>query len=320
MPKQYSKSILVIKLSALGDFIMATGAIQAIRAHHVGDRITLLTTGAYQRLAEKTGCFDEIWLDPRAPPWRLNRWFALVARLRGAGFARVYDLQGSERTGWYFRLLGGRTQEWIGVVAGASHRYINPPEPTHVTNLHAEMLALAGIAEVPPPDVSFLTADVARYGITGPYGLLVPGSAPHRLAKRWPAARFAALARELAAGGTTPVLLGTTAEAREVAEIARACPAARDLCCETGLAEIAALARGASFAVGNDTGPMHLIAAAGCICLALYSAESDPARHAPRGSKVAILREDSLADLELDRVLSALEALRLEGDSRLGRD
>jgi ADP-heptose:LPS heptosyltransferase len=103
------------------------------------------------------------------------------------------------------------------------------------------------------------------------------------------------------------VLLGTKAEARELAEIARACPAARDLCGETGLAEIAALARGARLAVGNDTGPMHLIAAAGCPCLVLYSAESDPARTAPRGSKVAILREDLLENLELGEVLAVLE-------------
>jgi ADP-heptose:LPS heptosyltransferase len=111
----------------------------------------------------------------------------------------------------------------------------------------------------------------------------------------------------LAAQGTTPVLLGTKAEAGELAQIARACPGARDLCGETGLAEIAALARGARLAVGNDTGPMHLIAAAGCPSLVLYSAESDPARTAPRGPKVEILRENSLENLEFDRVLSALE-------------
>ncbi len=52
---------------------------------------------------------------------------------------------------------------------------------------------------------------------------------------------------------------------------------------------------------------MHLIAAAGCPSLVLYSAESDPARTAPRGLKVAILREDSLENLELDRVLAVLE-------------
>ena len=111
----------------------------------------------------------------------------------------------------------------------------------------------------------------------------------------------------LGAQGTTPVLLGTEAEAQELAEIARASPEAHNLGGMTGLEEIAALARGARLAVGNDTGPMHLIAAAGCPSLVLYSAESDPARTAPRGTKVAVLQESSLADLKLDTVLAVLE-------------
>ena len=54
---------------------------------------------------------------------------------------------------------------------------------------------------------------------------------------------------------------------------------------------------------------MHLIAAAGCPCLVPYSADSDPARSAPRGRKVAILREESLETLGLDLVLAGLAPL-----------
>ncbi len=304
--KPTHNNILVIKLSALGDFILSLGAFQAIRAHHPGARITLLTTGPFQQLAEAMGCFDEIWIDDRPPLWRPDRWLALGRRLRKAHFDRVYDLQRSDRSGWYFRLAG--RPEWVGSVAGCSHRYLLPPGPAlHIAEREAAQLATAGVGPIEAPDLAFFDADLGRLALTPPFALLVPGSAPHRPAKRWPAARFAALARKLAAQGTTPVLLGTKAEARELAEIARACPAARDLCGETGLAEIAALARGARLAVGNDTGPMHLIAAAGCPSLVLYSAESDPARTAPRGPKVAILREVSLENLDLERVLAALE-------------
>jgi ADP-heptose:LPS heptosyltransferase len=300
-------NILVIKLSALGDFILSLGAFQAIRAHHPGARITLLTTGPFRQLGEASGYFDEVWIDDRPPLWRPDRWLALGRRLRGARFDRVYDLQRSDRSGWYFRLAG--RPQWVGTVAGCSHRYLAPPGPAlHIAEREAAQLAAAGVGPIEAPDLAFFDADLGRFALTPPFALLVPGSAPHRPAKRWPAARFAALARELAAQGTTPVLLGTKAEARELAEIARSCPAARDLCGETGLVEIAALARAAALAVGNDTGPMHLIAAAGCPCLVLYSAESDPARTAPRGSKVAVLRADSLETLELDRVLAALEA------------
>jgi ADP-heptose:LPS heptosyltransferase len=301
------QNILVIKLSALGDFVLSLGAFQAIRAHHPGARITLLTTRPFQKLAEASGCFDAVWFDDRPPLWRPDRWLALGRRLRAARFDRVYDLQRSERSGWYFRLAG--RPEWVGAVAGCSHRYVPPPGPArHIAEREAAQLAAAGFGAIELPDLSFLDADLGHFALTPPYALLVPGSAPHRPAKRWPAERFAALAQALAAQGTTPVLLGTKSEARELAQIARACPAARDLCGETGLEEIAALARGARLAVGNDTGPMHLIAAAGCPSLVLYSAESDPLRTAPRGPKVAILREDTLETLELERVLTALEA------------
>ncbi len=302
------ENILVIKLSALGDFVLSVGAFQAIRAHHPSARIMLLTTRPFRKLAEALGCFDEIWIDDRPPLWRPNRWLALGRRLREARFGRVYDLQRSDRSGWYFRLAG--RPEWVGAVAGCSHRYILPPGPVrHIAEREAAQLAAAGLGPIAASDLSFLTADLGRFALSPPYALLAPGSAPHRPAKRWPAPRFAALARELAAQGTAPVLLGTKAEAHELAEITQACPAARDLGGETGLEEIAALARGARLAVGNDTGPMHLIAAAGCPSLVLYSAESDPARSAPRGPKVEILREETLENLELDRVLAVLKSL-----------
>ena len=108
------------------------------------------------------------------------------------------------------------------------------------------------------------------------------------------------------ARGVTPVLLGTDLEAEALAEIAAACPQARNLCGQTDLADIAVLARSALVAVGNDTGPMHLIAAAGCPVVALFSAGTDPAKVAPRGRLVAVRQRAELADLPLEDVLAAL--------------
>ena len=72
------------------------------------------------------------------------------------------------------------------------------------------------------------------------------------------------------------------------------------------LDELAALARGAAGAVGNDTGPMHLICATGCSGLVLFSGHSDPVRHAPKGEAVQVLRENDLADLAAEAVFEAL--------------
>jgi len=309
--------ILVIKLSALGDFIQSLGAFRAIREHHRGARITLLTTAPFVDMAAACGCFDAVWEDDR-PGWRqIGRWLRHIRKLRRARFARVYDLQRSQRTGWYFRLLGPRPPEWVGIVPGCSHRYVDPPEDTHIMARHAGMLALAGIPNVPPPDLSFLRADVARFGIQGPYALLVPGSSAHRAIKRWPAEHFAELAGALARDGLTPVLIGGPVEREAMRAIAETCPETRDLCGQTDLAELVTLAGGARVAVGNDTGPLHIIAATGCPTVALFSRESHPVKSKPPGAAATVLQKPFLKDLTVAEVLARVGALAgAEGASR----
>ena len=300
--------ILVIKLGALGDFVLATGAFQAIRAHHRDDRITLLTAAAFDEFARASGYFDEVWIDSRPKPWHVPTWLALGRRLRAGRFDRVYDLQHSDRTHAYFRLFGRRRPEWSGMARGCSHPHANPRrDDMHTLEREAEQLAMAGVPGAPPPDLSWAEADITRFGLDGRFALLAPGGAAHRPEKRWPAAGYAAVAAWLAENDARPVLIGTAAERGVLAEIARRCPAALDLCGETSFAEIVALARAAAAAVGNDTGPMHLIAVAGCPCVTLFSAESDPARVAPRGPSVRVLRRAALAELATEDVIAALD-------------
>jgi len=307
-----AERILVIKLGALGDIVLALGPFAAIRRHHPDARVTLLTSKPYAAFLSGSCWFDDIWIDDRPPPWRADRWLRQRARLRAGRFDRVYDLQTSDRSGWYFRLMGsGARPEWSGIARGCSHPHVNPKRDfMHSIERQNEQLAMAGIADVPPGDLTWVTADTARFGLAARYALLAPGGAPHRPAKRWPAENFAALASRLDARGVRPVVLGTASEARLARTVCAACPGARDLTGQTTLADIAVLARGAAGAVGNDTGPMHMIAAAGCPSVVLFSAESDPALTAPRGPAVTVLRRESLAALPLDEVLAALSNMR----------
>jgi ADP-heptose:LPS heptosyltransferase len=303
------ENILIIKLGALGDFTLSLGACQAIRQHHPEARITLLTTAAYQALAAASGLFDQIWLDTRPALWNLPAVLRLRRRLKAGRFARIYDLQRNDRSNSYFQLLRPGQPQWVGKAWGASHRYRDRDENRHISRREAEQLALAGIASLPLPDLSFVAADLHRLNLPEHYALLVPGGAPHRPGKRWPAASYAQLAQRLHDQGLTPVLLGTPAEQREIEVIARACPAARSLLGQTSLLEIPALARGAQLAVGNDTGPMHLIAAAGCPVVSLFSAESKPEKTAPRGPSVRTLQRPRLQQLSLAEVWQAVAPL-----------
>ena len=302
--------ILVIKLGALGDMVQALGPFQAIRRHHGHAHITLLTTAPFADFARATGWFDDVWIDARPRGGDVAGWLDLRRRLRGGKFRRVYDLQTSDRSGFYFRLLlPGRRPEWSGIAPGCSHPHANAGrDALHTLERQAEQLAQAGIPWVPPPDLGWAVADVGRFGLAAPYVLLVPGGAAHRPAKRWPAAGYRELAKRLLEAGVTPVLIGGSGERELTGFIALGLAGVRDLAGETGLLDLAVLARGAAAAVGNDTGPMHVAAAAGCPTVVLYSAESDPALCAQRGPEVAILRRDDLSDLSVDVVAGALPA------------
>jgi ADP-heptose:LPS heptosyltransferase len=298
--------LLVIKLAALGDFAQAFGPFAAIRAHHPDARITLLTTRPYAPLARLSPWFDEVW-DFGRPAWTdIPAVLRLARRLRGARFDRVYDLQTSSRSSRYRWFVGRRT-EWSGIAAGASHPHANPArDAMHTIERQREQLELAGIRDFPAPELDWLDADIARFGLPGRFCLLVPGASPGRPAKRWPAECFGALA----AGLDLPaVVLGGAAEATLAAAIQAAAPNAIDLTGRTSFAEIGGLARRAAFAVGNDTGPTHLLAACGCPTLALFGADSDPTRCAPRGPRAEWLRHIPLAGLDPAAVRAEIDCL-----------
>ena len=298
--------ILVIKLAALGDFVQAFGPFAAIRAHHPGAEITLLTTPPYAELARQSPWFDVVWADGR-PAWSDPAgMIRLFRRLRGAGFARVYDLQTSARSSRY-RWMVGAAAEWSGIARGASHPHANPQRDLmHTMERQREQLEMAGISHFPAPALGWLDGDVGALGLPPRFALLVPGASPARPGKRWPAGHFAALA----AGLDLPVaVVGGQAEAPLAAEILAAAPSGIDLTGRTGFALLGAVARQADFAIGNDTGPTHLIAATGCPTLALFGPESDPALCAPRGRAVAVLQRDGLARLTVAEARAALAGL-----------
>jgi ADP-heptose:LPS heptosyltransferase len=302
--------ILVVKLGALGDFVMALGPCAAIRARHPRARATLLTGAVCAELARAAPYFDEVWVDPRPAPWQVGAWTGLARRLREARFEWVYDLQTSQRSGWYFRLLGRPRPAWSGIVRGCSHPHANPRRrDMHTLDRQRDQLAFAGIADVPAPDLSWAKADIGRLALAPPFAVIAPGSAPHRPEKRWPAPRYAELARAIARRGVRPVLVGATGEAAALAAIAAACPDASNLGGRTTLLELVSIMREAAFTVGNDSGPMHLAAVAGCPAVVLFSGASDPARTAPRGPAVRIVRRDRLGDLTAAEVLREVELL-----------
>jgi ADP-heptose:LPS heptosyltransferase len=307
------RRVLVIRLSALGDFVQSLGPMAALRYYHAADHLALLTTAPFAAFATGLDLFDEVLIDRRPKPSAFREWWALRRQLRHGRFDRVYDLQTSQRSSHYLRLFSRRGRpEWSGIAPGCSHPHANlDRNRQHTIDKQAEQLLMAGIYPIPrpmePPAARELPAGLAERDFV----MLVPGSSPHRPAKRWPAECYGRLALELSDAGYVPVVVGTVEERALAIEIRRVCPDIVDLIGHTDLLDLAALTRNARLTVGNDTGVCHLAAAAGSPVVVLFSAASDPALCAPRGNLVRVLRAPDLNDLEVDTVhAEALAVLR----------
>jgi ADP-heptose:LPS heptosyltransferase len=311
--------VLVIKLGGIGELVLAFPAFERIRMAHPKAKITLLTTQPFEALTKTSPFFNAIETDGR--PTSPGGWLSLIGRLRGARYDRVYDLQNDAGSGLIFQGLRPFAPEWSGTAPGAALPHRNRErERMHPLERHADQLRQAGVwpdaptrpLSAPPPDLSWILArspqprSMSSAAGQRPLVLVSPGAGKPEA--RWPIERYAALAKQLQDAGFDIVVIGTLQESPLAHAIQRQAPRARDLTGRTDFAQIAALAARAALAIGNDTGVLHLIAAAGAPTIALFSGASDPAVKGPRGH-VTVLHSPALKDLPVDTVAHAALAL-----------
>jgi ADP-heptose:LPS heptosyltransferase len=276
------KRILVIKHGAFGDVIQSDGALRDIRAYHPDAEIVVLTTPPYARIFTHCPYVDRVLVDPRAPRWRLDHMSALRDQLRREKFARVYDLQNSARTAFYFRWFL-RDVEWSGTAPGCAlpHR-AKDPKKIRTLDRMAGQLRDAGVPIIHTlaPDVGWMAEDVSAIlaGVRRPFVVLVPGSSARHPQKRWP--YYAELAQALMAAGYDVV----TAPGPD--ETGPDLPG-HALRGDKGFLDwfqLAGVMKGAAFVIGNDTGPTHLASHLGVRGLALFG------QHMP-AERTGVLRE-----------------------------
>lgn len=140
----------------------------------------------------------------------------------------------------------------------------------------------------------------------GPRRIIVihPGSGSP--AKNWPAEKFAALARKIRAeSDCEPLIIGGEADEKAIALMRSLLPGFHFLV-NVALADVASVISVSAGYVGNDSGITHLAAALSIPVAALFG-PTDPARWAPRGDNVSIIRSkapsrESLAEIGIDSV------------------
>lgn len=298
--------LLVVKLGALGDLLLADGALRDIRAHHAGERVVLLTRRPFAALMARCPHVDEVIVDDNAPRWRLDRMAALARTLRAHGFAHACDLQNSRRSAFYRRWLLPGVPWSTGESASGRGAAATP-----VLERHAVQLAAAGIApdrtRAPYPDwVAQPLPDAIAARLRPPYAVLLPGASARHPGKRWPG--YAALAPLLEADGLQVVSVPGPDEMAAL----DAMPG--EVLLDDGrplsIPLLATLLRGARLVVGNDSGPTHLAAHLGCRGLALFDGRGNPPAQTGilRPPRFAALSATPLSSLDPGAVHEALTA------------
>jgi ADP-heptose:LPS heptosyltransferase len=303
-----TERILVVKLGAFGDIVLADGALQDLRAHHATARITLLTRAPYAALMRACPWVDAVAIDDNAPRWRLPSMLGWRKRFLAGAYDRVYDLQNSRRTAFYRRWLsGGQPQRWSTSVRDPARLAEGVPAR------HARQLAEAGVTvhHATTPTPAWMATDAAPLlraaGIApsaSPFVLLLPGSSARNSGKRWP--DFAALSHALAAEGLGVVTVPGPDEADlgpgYAGCVLRDGDRAVDLCRLAGIARLAACV------VGNDSGPLHLAASLGTPSVLLL--DNDNVSFHAAGPRASLHRLGAipLASLPLPAVVDAVRA------------
>jgi lipopolysaccharide heptosyltransferase II len=281
-----ARNVLCVRLDSLGDVLMTTPALRALRESIPGARITLLTSTAGAAVAPCVPEVDEVlvfaapWMKVASPGPDLDFIAALRARqFDAAAIFTVYSQNPLPAA--YLCYLAGIPRRLAHCRENPYHLlsdWVPDPEPALARHEVERQLALVEAVgcRTANRQLSFRVPDgareaVGRLALRKPLVVVHPGaSAPSR---RYPPESFsAAMDLLVASTGCQVVFTGEAAEEGLVAGIRGAMAAAsRSLAGRLSLGELGALIALADLLVSNNTGPAHMAAALGTPVVDLYA-------------------------------------------------
>jgi len=337
--------IIVLRSGAVGDCILSTPALSALRRAYPSAHLTLLGDPFSADLFKGSPDIDRlIKLDPKV--MRRREYLTALLRLRRERFSLLVDLHGNSRTFLQTLLIGGKRR--LGFETRHSRSIVYTHRAPYRMDVHTvfrqlELLRPIGVTIDPsnPTETSLCVTiseserrearallDAAGLPIGHPYAVLHPGAGAGLRLKQWRPDRFAAVAVRIQESlGLEMVVTGSGEGERPVVEQVMA--AARrpmiSLFNKTGLRTLAAVLEGAALYVGCDTGPMHLSAALGTPVVALFG-PTDPVRWSPWSptpwrviraglpcspcpGKICPYNVECMSSLEVDQVFEAAQEL-----------
>jgi heptosyltransferase-2 len=303
--------ILVRAPNWVGDAVMAIPAIEALRRAYLGAKISILARPAVAELLSGQSFADRvIEYDYRGT----NRgWLGrerLIRALRDERFDLAVLLQNAFDAAWLAWRSGipervGYARDGRGFLLTSAIPVPKDGEiPKHESNYYLELMRRAGwvesVGEIGPlrlhiADSSRRKAESAllRAGARSDAWrcAIAPGAA-YGAAKCWLPDRFASLADRLISECDADVIFFGTAAEKEI--VARICSAMKSraisLAGETSMADLAAFFSICSVFVGNDSGAMHVAAAAGLPVIGIFGS-TDPEGTSPVTQRFTLIRE-----------------------------
>ena len=251
----------------------------------------------------------------------------LHPRLRGRRFDVIIDTKRKlratiELTRIPHGLLVSGTINGLLSERRAGGQPLRPAKPQHFLAQLLQLLSLARYGRIDGPvdpsgrvEVPARCHDAAARLLPAAKSVIIaPGAGGAK--KRWPLAKFVAVARAVEARGYTPAIALGPGEADLRAELSEALPQASfplQAAPADALADepflTMALAQRACAAIANDSGNAHILAAAGVSLVVLFGA-TNAEKFAPAGAHVSVIRArdhaDSLVDLPVEVVLPRL--------------
>ena len=286
-------SILIVKLSSLGDLFHALPAVHNLKTQ-LGAEIDGVTQREY---AELVGCFDDVRrVIPFARRGPSRKPLAFLKDLRAERYDMVLDMQGLLKSGIITRLARAKRRigpsfqrecAWLFYHAVAGKR----DKERHAVEENFDVVRFLGLDPIPPEfAVTFPPIEIDG---NGPHVAVIPSS--RWVTKDWTPAGFAAAARHLhEERGATIYLMGVPGDVERCADIDRMMgDGAINLAGKTSLVEMGSYLAAMDLLMANDSGPVHMAAAVGTPSLVLFG-PTHPDRTGPYGDEHRIVQSAPL--------------------------
>lgn len=296
--------ILMIKIGALGDIVLATPSLRMVRKRYPSAHLALLVDRKFYKIVERCPYIDELILVDRDKSWKtLAGFLKLSHRLKRSVFDISIDLQNTTKTHLLALLSGIRTRVgyrrfWTGrfLTQGVGRfRDILPPVVHQFRVLeHVNVHNFDDALELwPSKAAGDSILEMLEREWVSPEQILVGfvlGASNRWITKQWPLENFIELSRRLSNGlGARVVLIGSADDRVLADQFKEQCniPAV-DFVSHTDLDELSALVKRLNVLVTGDSAPMHIAAAVKTPIVALFG-PTNPERHVPPGKGHTVL-------------------------------